>query len=80
MIYTDGIHLIADTEEELHVFAKGIGLRRKDFIDHKHQHYNLIGNMITKAIVNGAMVKDTRFLVNVKLNADRRKLNLVMLG
>ena len=63
--YTDGIHLLADTENELHEFAVVIGLRRKTFIDHKHKHYNLIGERVEIAIRQGALFMDTRQLVTL---------------
>ena len=43
MIYTDGIHLVADTIQELHVFALGMNLGRSYFhgVMKKHPHYDL---------------------------------------
>lgn len=43
MIYTDGIHLIADDVDELHHFAARIGLKRCWFhgVRKKHPHYDL---------------------------------------
>jgi hypothetical protein len=57
MIYTDGVHLVSDSNlEELHVFAKGIGLRREWFQVHpRHPHYDLTtARMSAKAIRAGA--------------------------
>lgn len=55
MTYTDGQHLAADTLDELHEFAKKIGLKRDWFQDHpKHPHYDLLGCMTTKAEKHGA--------------------------
>jgi hypothetical protein len=55
MVYTDGLHIVADTEEELHEFAKRIGLKREWFQDHpEHPHYDLLGCMSAKAEKNGA--------------------------
>lgn len=71
-VYTDGIHLVADDEAELHEFAAKIGLKRQWFQDHKHKHYDLFGGMVESAIAAGAVVKDTRHLVNLKLNNDSR--------
>lgn len=34
-------HLTADTVEELHAFAQGIGLRRAWFQNHKLKHYDI---------------------------------------
>ena len=42
MVYTDGVHLVADTEEELHKFAQKIGLKRSWYQDKSHYpHYDL---------------------------------------
>jgi len=32
MVYTDGIHLVADSLEELHEFAHKIGLKREWYV------------------------------------------------
>lgn len=79
-VYTDGIHLVADTEEELHVFSKKIGLKRSSFRDHHHKYYDLFGNKVNLAIISGAVVKDSRFLVNLRLSADNRKAMSIILG
>jgi len=62
-VYTDGIHLLADTEEELHALAGAIGLERKRFNDYRHKYYNLIGDKVEMAIKAGARFKDTRELI-----------------
>uniref|UniRef100_A0A6M3JHH0 DUF4031 domain-containing protein n=1 Tax=viral metagenome TaxID=1070528 RepID=A0A6M3JHH0_9ZZZZ len=41
MVYTDGVHLVADNVWELHTFAKSIGLRRSWFQDGHIPHYDL---------------------------------------
>lgn len=54
-VYTDGEHLMADTLEELHDFAKSIGLNPKWFQDHKYKYYDLFSPVeIKKAILSGA--------------------------
>lgn len=78
--YTDGIHLVSDTEDELHEFARIIGIPRRQYISHKHNHYPLIGNMVNKALLTGAQYKDSRFLVNLKLQALARKRIVIILG
>lgn len=52
MVYTDGIHLIADTLEELHRFAYLINLKRCWFhgVRKKHPHYDLCRYVKGKAI------------------------------
>jgi hypothetical protein len=73
MIYTDGIHLVGDTLDELHEFAGKIGLSNKWFEDHNHQYYPLFGNKVERAIAGGAKFKDTRYLVRLKQENDQRK-------
>lgn len=51
MIYTDGIHLVADRLQELHGFAGIIGLKRCYFegVKKRHPHYDLwtkAGNLV----------------------------------
>lgn len=43
MIITDGVHLVStESEEELHVFARRIGLKRCWYQNHaRHPHYDL---------------------------------------
>lgn len=48
-------HLAATTIEELHEFAKSIGLKREWFQDKPgHPHYDLKGTMIDRAKQRGA--------------------------
>lgn len=79
MVYTDKVHLVADTIEELHNFANTIGLKRHFFegVKKNHPHYDLIyksrkpvcdeaGNqMIDKAILNGAIVVGNKKIVEI---------------
>lgn len=53
MIYTDGIHLVADSLEELHMFAKKIGIGKNRYHGFKkgHPHYDLLS--IKEAFVVG---------------------------
>ena len=69
-IYTDGIHLISDKSiNELHRFARKIGLKPKWFQNHpKHPHYDLTTNRAKdRAINKGAIEITSRELV--KINA-----------
>jgi len=64
MVYTDRIHLIADTLEELHSFAANIGMKAKWFQNHKlHPHYDIWGTMLKKALSSGAVVISSKDLV-----------------
>lgn len=65
MIYTDGVHLAADTPAELHAFAQSIGLNREWFQDHpRHPHYDLTtARMRQKAIDAGAVEMSARAII-----------------
>ena len=64
MIYTDNIHMIADSLEELHTFAASIGMQREWFQNKKrHPHYDVFGIMLKHAISNGAVVIDSKELL-----------------
>lgn len=42
-VYLDSAgHLTADADDELHVFAQRLGLRREWFQDHRHRHYDVM--------------------------------------
>jgi len=54
--YNKSCHLVADTEEELHNFAKKLGLKREWFQKHpKLDHYDLTKNKRIKAVKMGAV-------------------------
>ena len=75
MTFTDGIHLTADSLDELHEFASKIGLKRSWFQNHLHPHYyNLPGSKLNDAIIAGAQMIPTRLMVLLSLtNASRKK-------
>ncbi len=56
MVYSDGVHLVADTLEELHAFAQTMELQREWFQDHpRHPHYDLTTRRAARrAFDNGA--------------------------
>lgn len=67
-IYTDNIHLITDQEnqEELHAFAKKMGLKREWFQDSNpaHPHYDLTTKRAAnRAIRHGAKMISPQELV-----------------
>ncbi|MDD5589073.1 MAG: DUF4031 domain-containing protein [Candidatus Nanoarchaeia archaeon] len=69
MIYTDGVHLISNhSREELHEFAKKMGLKRSWFQNHKIPHYDLLKNRSQLAIKFGAIVVTTRELIKIFRN------------
>jgi len=54
MIYTDGINLIADDIDELHDFAKSIGLKRGWFRNHPTRpRYDIWDGPLQKALRSG---------------------------
>lgn len=58
-------HLGATTIEELHEFAKSIGLKREWFQNKPgHYHYDLKGTMIDRAINRGATLLERRDFLN----------------
>lgn len=70
-VYTDGVHLIADTLEELHAFAASIGLNRCWFENHRKQHYDLMlgkdyrAKKLKLALEKGAILKTDRELITI---------------
>lgn len=65
MIYTDGKHLVADFDKELHRFAKSIGLKAEWFQNHRIPHYDLFRSKTNKALEMGAIKISTRELVKM---------------
>lgn len=69
MVYTDGVHLIADSLEELHAFALSIGLKRCWFQNHRHKHYDLTTRRkVLAAIEAGAWSVSTRDCMLISLS------------
>lgn len=58
-------HMIADTNEELHVFASTIGLKRSWFQNHEHglPHYDLTASKRRLAVKQGAIEIDRKQLI-----------------
>lgn len=56
MIYTDKIHLVADSVKELHEFAQRMKLEGKYWADLPYPHYDLNGPEIALVLKNGAKV------------------------
>lgn len=54
MVYTDLIHIVADTKEELHSFAKSIGLKRHFYegVRKGHPHYDITNSEIYQKVIN----------------------------
>lgn len=67
MIYTDGIHMVATTIDELHAFAASIGCGRHWYegLRKGHPHYDLIGKYYNLAISKGATQVTGREIVEL---------------
>ena len=67
MVYTDGIHLIASSIEELHQFANKIGLNKCYYQNPKkkrHPHYDIMSADIhEKVFENGAQLVTNKEIV-----------------
>lgn len=73
-VYTDGVHLVADTIEELHAFAESIGMKRKWFQNHRKPHYDLLGRRAEIAYLKGAKKVTNRECVRIA-NDCKQKMN-----
>jgi len=57
MIHTDGVHLMGDNLQELHLFAISVGLKRQWFQDHpQHPHYDITTSRMLKRILSRSEV------------------------
>lgn len=67
MVYYDGIHLAADTLDELHLFAGKVGLKREWFQNHpKHPHYDVWGGRNERMVLRlGATEVDKGGLLTI---------------
>ena len=62
-------HMFADSIDELHAFAKQIGLKRGWFQDERHPHYDLTPARRERALALGATETTTReFLSRSRAN------------
>lgn len=66
--YRHSAHLFADTEQELHNFARSIGLRRDWFQAHPRlDHYDLTYGKLKQALAKGALqVTDSEMVSHYK--------------
>jgi len=68
MIYVDKVHMVADSLEELHIFAEKIGLKKHFFegVRKGHPHYDLTNKEIyNKAIVAGAQIVGSKEILRI---------------
>lgn len=71
--YSHHCYLVADAVRELHIFARGIGLKRSWFQDKRLPHYDLTASKRRLAIRQGAVKIDNRELVQ-KMRGHRKKM------
>lgn len=66
-VYSDGVHLTADSLDELHKFANELNLKRKWFQGtKKHPHYDLTSdNVALRALLLGAKPVVSREIVKI---------------
>lgn len=67
-VYTDGIHLVATTLDELHAFAQAIGMKPKWFQKRRpqHPHYDILSHRrLAAAYVRGAINVRSRQIVEM---------------
>ena len=64
-VFTDGVHLVCKNVDELHAFAKKIGLKRRWYQHHhRHPHYDLTTqHKMEIAVQNGAVLVTSRRLI-----------------
>jgi len=75
MVYTDKVHLIADTLEELHRFARKIGMKAEWFQDTRIPHYDLLKGKSKVAIAKGAKVVTSRDIIRLAGESDDKRNN-----
>lgn len=74
MVYTDKIHLVADTLEELHEFASNIGMKSEWFQDHpSHPHYDIWGIILKKALDKGIQIEDSKKILEIAKKAREKE-------
>jgi FMN phosphatase YigB (HAD superfamily) len=58
MTYTDKIHLVSDSLEELHSYAKAVGIKRIWFDSNpKHPHYDVPKYLLNKVLETAKVVR-----------------------
>jgi len=74
--YKQACHLVGDTLDELHGFAKKLGLKSEWFQGHATlEHYDLTENKRQYAVAMGAVEIDMKQMIE-KLNKRRKELRL----
>ena len=66
VFYFDGVHLICQNIESLHLMAKGIGLKRNHFQDKAIPHYDVWGRPKKKLLTYGNVkIVSTKKLIKI---------------
>jgi len=75
MIYSDGVHLMGDSENELHEFAKKVGLKKGWYQKkRRHSHYDITSKRILKRVINeGVEIWSSKELVLREKNSQPLK-------
>lgn len=78
MLYTDRIHLVADSLEELHGFAEKIRLKRCYFEGFRkgRAHYDLLAKSVKPVYINGTPALDICLSLGVKIVRPREILRI----
>lgn len=83
MIYTDKVHMVADSLKELHEFAQKIGLHKRYYegVKKKHPHYDLVkksGNLVLdssgKAMANRVISEGAKLVTDREILLISKKL------
>lgn len=67
-VYTDGVHLVADSLDELHAFARRLCFPKSWFQNKKreHPHYDLMTSRVTaRAIFYGAIWVSSKRIIEI---------------
>lgn len=71
--YDRACHMIADSERELHIFARNISLKRCWFQTNTIPHYDLTPNKRAQAIRLGALeITDKRLVMMINKYREKR--------
>lgn len=67
MIYTDKIHLVADSLNELHAFASEVGIKRHWFegLRKGHPHYDVPKSRLEAVLIKDVRIVDSRTILKI---------------
>lgn len=75
MIYTDKIHLVADSLEELHSFASEFGIKRNWFEGMRkgHPHYDVPKSRLEAVLNEDVEIVDSRTILKISKEMKNKK-------